>query len=94
MNTLEGIRLDILISGSMCDGKLEPDEEEGPASLSGVQPLGSLGIFQVFVVSDNHKGVLSFLQPVPPFPQRQFNGEQLPIYNIAAPLPGESFLEK
>ncbi len=35
----EGIRLDILISGSIRDGKLEPGEEEGPASLSGFNLL-------------------------------------------------------
>ncbi len=65
MNTLEGIRLDILISGSMCDGKLEPDEEEGPASLSGVQPLGSLGIFQVFVVSVELSPASASIPPAP-----------------------------
>ncbi len=32
----EGISLDILISRSIHDGKLEPGEEEGPESLSGV----------------------------------------------------------
>ncbi len=46
------------------------------------------------MVSDDRKGVLSSLQPVPPFLQPQFNGEQLPISNIVVPLrwgkvPGE-----
>ncbi len=31
-----GNPLDILFSGAIHDGKLEPGEEEGPASLSGV----------------------------------------------------------
>ncbi len=63
------------------------------------QPVGGLNSWHfrdnpVFVVIDDHKGVLSSLQPVPPFFQHQLNGEQLPISNNVVRLswgkhPGE-----
>ncbi len=47
----------------------------------------------VFVVSDDRKGVLSSLQSMPPFLQRQFNGEQLQ-YRSFAPLVKASWRSK
>ncbi len=46
------------------------------------------------MVSDDRKRMLSSLQPVPPFFQGKFDGEQLSITNIIVPLcwgklPGE-----
>ncbi len=52
----------------------------------GFNHLALSEIFQVFVVSDDCKWVLSSLQTVPPFLQQQFHGEQLPISNIVVLL--------
>ncbi len=86
VNTGEGVGLDILISWSIGNGKLELSKEERPAGLAGIQPFSTPEIFQVLVAGDHGKGVLCSLQPMSPLLQSQLDGKQFPVSNVIVTL--------
>lgn len=82
----QGIRLSVVGPRAAGHGEVELNEEQGPASLSGVESLGRADIFKVLVIHQNQKWHLNAFQLVSPFFQRQFYCEQFPIANVIVPL--------
>ena len=84
--TGQGVGLNVAGPRSIGEGKVEPGKEECPSGLAGVQSLGGMEVFKVFMVRPYQKRQFSPLEPVPPFFQRQLDGEELTVPNVIISL--------
>ena len=66
--------------------QIKPGKEESPAGLTRVQSFGFSEVFEVAMVRNYLKLVVSSLQPVSPLLQGQFDGQQFPVTDIIIPL--------
>ena len=76
----------VLGARAVGQGEVEPAEEQGPARLTGSQPLGVPDIGQVLVVRPDNYGLLGPLQPVAPLGEGGVDSRELPIAHVIVRL--------
>ena len=76
----------VLGARAVGQGEVEPAEEQGPACLTGTQPLGVPDIGQVLVVRPDNYGLLGPLQPVAPLREGGVDSQELPIAHVVVRL--------
>ncbi len=55
-----------MASRTVGDGEVQPGKEQGPASLSGVEPSSFPEVLEILVIGDDREIMIYFLQPMPP----------------------------
>ena len=72
------------VLGARVEGEceIEPAEEQGPARLSGSQPLSVSDVCKVLVIGPDHYGQLGPLQPMVPLGEGGVDGQELAIPHV------------
>ena len=71
----KGVCPHVLGARAVGQGEIKPVEKQGPARLSGAQPLCVPNVRKVFMVRPYEDGVLGSLEPMPPLRQGGVDGQ-------------------